>query len=571
MARLSRKRTWRWRGRGDVNRALNAQRVYAKRLEARSQLGLMVPEAFMRGIRDIGYRSNGDAIAELIDNALQALATRVDIAFGYAGAKSTKKPSQLAVIDNGHGLEPSMMRLAMMWGGTHRENDRTGLGRYGYGLPSASVSLGRRFSVYSAVSGGALHAVTLDLDQLTGDEGSSGRSEIMVPAAQPAELPPFVAEHIDAAFPTGWSGTVVLVEKLDRLERSTALGLREKLSRQFGVTYHKLCAEAALFVDGVAVAAIDPLFLTPGFHLHDLDNDRAQPLDPLLIPVRDPDTGEVQGELLLRYAWLPPSFGSVDKSRDAVGLNANPRFSILKDYHGVIFSRNGRLIDVHTRTPWTTFINNDRYIKIEVEFTASLDEAFGVTTSKQQVTVKPFIWDLLREAGVPKAIEQLRAKVKEAKLDRRIAALAPMPGQHALSARAMGTLSAKADSDHQYDFGLPLAQYRLQVEAEPGGPFFRVAREAGARSLYVNSTHRFYDTLYDAANASADLKAALEILLFCFGDVILDEERFPAAPHVRQIDTWSRRLDQALAVMASHISVEDALGLDRQRGLRQGG
>lgn len=567
MTRLSRKSTSRWRGRGDVNRALAAQRVYAKRLEGRSELGLMVPEAFMRGIRDIGYRSNGEAIAELVDNALQAFATRVDIVFGYAGAKSTKKPSQLAVIDNGHGLEPAMMRLAMMWGGTHRENDRTGLGRYGYGLPSASVSLGRRFSVYSAVAGGSLHAVTLDLDRLTGNEGSRGRGEIMVPTAQLAELPPFVAEHIEGAFPKGWSGTVVLVEKLDRLERSTALGLREKLCRQFGVTYHKMRTEAALFVDGVAVAPIDPLFLTPGFHLYDLDSDHSQPLDPLLIPVRDPETGDVQGELLLRYAWLPPSFGSVDKSRDAVGLNANPRFSILKDYHGVIFSRNGRLIDVQTKTPWTTFINNDRYIKVEVEFTASLDEAFGVTTSKQQVTVKPFIWDLLREAGVPKAIEQLRAKVKEAKLERRIAALAPTPGRHALSARAMGMLSAEMDLDRQYDFGLPLAQYRLQVEADPGGPFFRVIREAGARSLYINSAHRFYDTLYGAATASADLKAALEILLFCFGDVMLEEDRWPDAAHMRQIDSWSHRLDQALAVMASHISVEDALSLNRRRRL----
>ena len=90
------------------------------------------------------------------------------------------------------------------------------------------------------------------------------------------------------------------------------------------------------------------------------------------------------GAIVLRYAWLPPSFGSVDKQRDAVGLNANARFSILKDYHGLLFSRNGRLIDVQTRTPWTTFINNDRYIKVEVEFSATLDEAFGVTTSKQQ-------------------------------------------------------------------------------------------------------------------------------------------------------------------------------------------
>src|SRR5262249_47280269 len=157
---------------------------------------------------------------------------------------------------------------------------------------------------------------------------------------------------------------------------------------------------------------------------------------------------------------FPPSFGSVDKERDAIGINANQRFSVLKDYHGVIFSRNRRLIDVQTRTPWTTFINNDRYIKVEVEFTATLDETFGVTTSKQQVTVSPFVWDLLRGAGVPKAIEQLRGKVKEAKAERRLRALTPVPGQRRASERAMsgtsGGAAAPAASSN-WDLGLKVS------------------------------------------------------------------------------------------------------------------
>ena len=103
MPRLNRRRSWLRRAKGDVSRVLTAQRAYAQRLAERSQYGLMVPEAFVRGIRDIGYRSNGDAIAELVDNALQALATRVDVIFGYAGAKSTKK--RAAGTQALHGLD----------------------------------------------------------------------------------------------------------------------------------------------------------------------------------------------------------------------------------------------------------------------------------------------------------------------------------------------------------------------------------------------------------------------------------------------------------------------------------
>jgi hypothetical protein len=147
-----------------------------------------------------------------------------------------------------------------------------------------------------------------------------------------------------------------------------------------------------------------------------LDEDRAIGLEPVTIRIQGEEGGE--GEVVLRYAWLPPSFAATDKTRDAIGINANERFPIIKQYHGIIFSRNGRLLDVQSRTPWTMFLNNDRYIRVEVEFSAALDEAFGVTTSKQQVSVSPEMWDRLRVAGLHKAIEHLRAKVRAAKSER---------------------------------------------------------------------------------------------------------------------------------------------------------
>lgn len=537
---------------------LEAQRAYAKNA-GRSKFGLMVPEAFVRGIRDLGYRSNGDAIAEFIDNSLQAYADRIDVSFGYAET-SAKKPVQLAVIDNGHGMEPTMIRMAVMWGGTHREGDRTGLGRYGYGLPCASVSLGRRFTVYSQVAGSPLYAVTLDLDDLTAGAYTDGYGDIVVPEPIRADLPAFVAQQIRAAYPEGWqSGTVILIEKLDRLEWSTSQGLRDNLGRQFGVTYHKLRGQAALYVDDGFVEPIDPLFVTPGFHLFDLDTDRAHPLDPIRIEVRDPESGTYRGAMSVRYAWLPPSFGSVDKQRDAVGLNANARFSILKDYHGVIFSRNGRLIDVQTRTPWTTFINNDRYIKVEIEFSATLDEAFGVTTSKQQVTVSQFIWDRLREAGLPKAIEQLRNKVRDAKMERRLAAFAPPEGESRLSEKVMSqaNLLTRDFDRQQLAFDLRVAPYALGFESVRGGAFFRTEHEAGRRRLLINTAHRFYEDIYSAPAVTDEVRASLEILLFTFGDAVLDGADSPSANAVRDVVSWSRRLELALGMVANHLADSD--------------
>lgn len=55
-----------------VETVLLAQRKYADLKHQQSEIGLTIPEAFVRGIRHIGYRSNVDAIAELIDNSIQA-------------------------------------------------------------------------------------------------------------------------------------------------------------------------------------------------------------------------------------------------------------------------------------------------------------------------------------------------------------------------------------------------------------------------------------------------------------------------------------------------------------------
>lgn len=391
------------------------QNKYAARSRVRNT-DLIVPEAFIRGIRHLGYQSNVEALAELVDNAIQAYAESIDIVFSFQDVDRERKPSQIAIIDDGHGMDPAMMRIALLWGGTHRENDRDGLGRFGYGLPCAAVSIGRRFTIYSKTKGHRLHAVELDVDAIVSGNAISSR-KIAIPPAQPAILPPFLRRAIRQAHPTGWrAGTIIVIDHLDRLDWSTASGLKRNLIRRFGVTYHKLLSATRLTIDGTAVRPIDPLFLNPDAELFDLDEDRAIALDPVSFKLHTAE-GRI-GEVVLRYAWIPPSFAATDKSRDAVGMNANPRFPIIKQYHGVLFSRNGRLIDVRPRTPWTIFMNNDRYIRVEVEFSAALDEAFGVTTSKQQVSVTPEMWDHLRVAGLPKAIEHLRTKVRVAKSER---------------------------------------------------------------------------------------------------------------------------------------------------------
>jgi hypothetical protein len=449
---------------------ISAQTRYAAQKHKARKLGLTVPDAFVRGIRHLGYRSNVEAIAELVDNAIQAYAEHVDIVFGYEGTESQKKPTQIAVLDDGHGMTPDMIQLAMMWGGTHRENDRSGLGRYGYGLPCSTMSIGKRFTVVSKVAGGLAKQVTLDLDDLNGGIYTDDDGDTVIPPLCDAQIPDFLRDYIDRFYPDGWnSGTIVLIEKLDRLDWATTLGFAKQLNRQFSVTYHKLLASTLIFIDGDPISPTDPLFLNPTDLLCQIDDDRAVELEPVKFDVA---MSGGFGKVLLRYSYLPPSFASIDKNRDAVGLNANERFPVLKDYHGIIFSRNGRLIDCKTKTPWTTFINNDRYIRIEVEFPASLDELFGVTTAKQQISVSPEMWDRLREAGLVKAIEQLRSRVRSLKSER---------------ARTPAIVPSFERSNPQGSIGR--SQPTLQSEIQQKGDLHSLLLRTSSGALGINLAH----------------------------------------------------------------------------------
>ena len=107
--------------------------------------GLTVAEAFVNSMRDLGYRrSTATALDELIDNSLEVGAENVHVAFGYG--KSQAKPEEIAVLDDGYGMLPAMIRASVVWGGTDREGSQTCSAGTGTGCPapaSAREAAGR--------------------------------------------------------------------------------------------------------------------------------------------------------------------------------------------------------------------------------------------------------------------------------------------------------------------------------------------------------------------------------------------------------------------------------------------
>jgi len=571
--------------------AVDRQKAYVAALEKSNfKFGLTVGTAFVRGIRDIGYKHSGTALDELIDNAYEAGASSVHVVLNDDGSGRKNNTTQIAVVDDGSGMIPEMIRVAMLWGGTDRENSRTGIGRFGYGLPSSCVSQGRRFEVYSAPEGGKLHMCSIDLDEIESGTYNGDGGEIIIPTPKAAALPRFVQEYIKANLPEGKfvKGTVVVIEKLDKLTWKMINPLSDNLMEHFGVVYHKLRGQFELAVNGKRVDPIDPLFLTPGYRWYDVDADRAKALDPMIIDVKNKETREVIGRINVRFSYMPPSFGSIDKTKDATVKNANSRFGIMKDYNGFIIARMGRIIEVVRYSPLTTFVNNDRYFKIEVDFDASLDEEFNVPTSKQRVDVSDRIWDILKENGVEKALQQLRQKFREERTSlageqdknadgeraseqamqqtAKMAAVVPLPvaekraelGRKRLEQEAEKRAAEKGTSadqaQHEIEAELGGKPYKVAKRSIPGGTFFEVEQIGGTKVLWLNTAARFFQEVHSGPASTPAVRAALEILLFSIGDRVLDGRDDLKAFYAHEIPEWSRKMEFALAHLAQSIA-----------------
>src|SRR5256885_16113627 len=93
---------------------IERQREYVKEQKKKGKtLGIVFADAFLRGMRDIGYKSPAWALAEEADNSFQAGASTFSIRVGFAaGETNGAKPGQAGVLAGGEGQRPAKTRPA---------------------------------------------------------------------------------------------------------------------------------------------------------------------------------------------------------------------------------------------------------------------------------------------------------------------------------------------------------------------------------------------------------------------------------------------------------------------------
>lgn len=315
---------------------------------------------FIRATRDSGYRGFNAALAELIDNSIQADATRIEVSIR---AKVSSGQVATAVHDNGVGMSGRELRNAVRFGGSTRFDDRTGLGRFGMGLPNGSLSQSSSFEVYSWQREATPLRVRFDAEEL----GRGSLSGVHGPAQK--EPPSWTP--IDSP-----SGTIVLWDNCDRLPYKRISTLERKAVRSLGQIYrYHLWDGLDLIVNGLPVRAFDPLFLRSRIH----ETQARLHREALRYDLRAP-TGDGIGSVEIRFTCLP--------IESWAELGGDEKRSLgITGCGGVSFVRANREIDYGWRLMGTKKRENyDDWWRCEVKFDPVLDDLFGVTHNKQGVS-----------------------------------------------------------------------------------------------------------------------------------------------------------------------------------------
>lgn len=441
---------------------------------------LLVSSNFIRAVRESGYVSLATALAELIDNSIQAQATTVAIRITRPAPGGHPR---IEIEDDGVGMDATELATCLRFGGSSRFDERDSFGRFGMGLPAASLSQTRHVSV-TAWRANRARTVSLDVDAIAGGSGVDLRPSRSEPGRSP-------------------SGCRVVWSECDRIEYRRLAWLQRSLRRELGRMYRRFLADGLrLTINGIDVVAIDPTLLTTEF-----DGHRAElAFEPLRYELVT-RTGN-SAEVTVRFSTLPVRhwhhLDNVTKRR--VGIVGEGGVSIL---------RAGREI----ASGWYLMggkrkENYDDWWRCEIEFDPGLDEHFGITINKQGIRPSQSLREAL-EPDLESIARLLNARVRQAFEEVKFQAAA------AESCRIAGV----ADPD------LPVIRTRgtqqgaitYQLGAAPLAPgiMFESKLQHRTLALTINVDHPAFAALYRPLQtiddaAAAELRTALELLLLAY-------------------------------------------------------
>ena len=377
-------------------------------------------------LRSSGYKSIDSAVAELIDNSIEAGAKDIFVIMTEHVDPIThqKVVYEFGILDNGSGMDISKLASCLGIGFTTK-SDRRGMGRFGVGLPQASLHVTPNVEVYSWTEDDGpietdepVRQVWLDINKVkTGEQEEINDPELIeIPTQYRRFLKYRTAGKM---YDFTQHGTLVYWKNCDNVKPKRMATLNDKLEFALGRKFRHLIWNGTHNIrlitighedQAIDVLPNDPLFLMKPNYVLGNPNDPANIserknincTEPIFeaygandgeviipIPYTDKKTGEQKSsDVLVRFAKVRAEF--YDQTAISTGDPGSKAIGkYVKKLEGISVVRAGREIDFgvfdfydKTNNPY------HRWWGCEILFDPVLDEIFGVANNKQQVELR---------------------------------------------------------------------------------------------------------------------------------------------------------------------------------------
>jgi hypothetical protein len=334
----------------------------------------IIPSArrLMDSLRDIGYELPA-AVADLIDNSIDADATQVDVTVAFEG-----EDSWIRTADNGTGMPAARMNEAMRYG-TDRDYSEADLGRFGLGLKTASLSQCRRLTVATRTnpSRREIEIRRWDLDHVMDEDRWQllrlSTSEVRDEVVEPLQEGP---------------GTVVMWELLDRVlgyklpsgafaEHGLAAVCRD-IEAHLAMVFHRFLAQQGrralpltITMQGNPIDAWDPFAR---------QEEATVKLDRQTISLRHAARTHNIGV----QPYILPNQVQFSTARAWEGASGPKKWN---RQQGFYIYRGGRLIQSGGWNRLRTPDEHTKLARIAIDIPPAADTAFGINVSKMRVLI----------------------------------------------------------------------------------------------------------------------------------------------------------------------------------------
>lgn len=463
-------------------------------------------------LRSTGY-DNYSAIADLVDNSIDAEASKI-----WIEINPIKEDFKIIIGDNGHGMDVIDLDQAMRLGSLTDRDVEADLGKFGMGLVTASISIGRKLTVITKNSLECSTSIQ-DLDEIT----KNNRFEKKLRSSTHEEILEFERVTHKAS-----TGTVVIIEKCDHIQNKNINQLDNILEEQ--------------------VARIFRLFIKSGKEIY-LRGKKIEFVDPLMLDVKGTEVFsddtfdiEVKGQkemVRVKIVMLPDYDQQTSKIK---GLSiANQGFYLM---------RNNREIAAGVTLGIFTKHNVFNRLRMEVYFTGNLDSLMGINFTKRELKPKQNILDKINQIAFPQ-IRTIRGQVHRSQavsddsgIDHDVAAKVIFEKSKLLVKPKVKVEKRSSASNHT---GAVTAKYTgkertpktaREIFAEKvncqfiprelrGGNLFETEQVGKKTLIYYNIDHPFYQAFISENKDNQDLINAFDFLIYSLASaklVVSNEE-----------------------------------------------